>query len=97
MKWLKSGDLGTGLAIGLGAAILAPIVLPLAAAVVKPVLKGGIKAGLLVYEKGKVYVEEARENIEDLAAEAKSEMKEAEKAKLEAAGAKKPSTAKAGA
>ena len=68
------GNILTGLAIGAGVAILAPIVVPMVAAIVKPLAKSAIKGGILAFEKGKVAVAEAKEVVEDLVAEAKSEM-----------------------
>ncbi len=67
-------NVGTGLLIGAGAVLLAPIVVPVAAAVIKPLLKTAIKGGMLAYEGTKVSIAEAKESIEDLAAEAKSEI-----------------------
>jgi hypothetical protein len=72
--------LGSGLAIGAAAVLLAPIVLPVVGGVVKSLTKAGIKGGLIMYEKGKVAMAEAKESIEDLAAEAKAELDEAESA-----------------
>jgi hypothetical protein len=71
------GNLGTGLAIGAGAALLTPVVLPVLGALVKPVVKAAIKGGMLLYEKGEVLSAEVKETFEDLAAEAKSELKQA--------------------
>jgi hypothetical protein len=73
------GNLMTGLAIGIGAAILAPIVIPAVAAVAKPLAKAAIKGGFLLYERGKEAVAEAGEVIEDLVAETKAEIAEAQK------------------
>jgi esterase/lipase len=67
-------SLGTGLAIGVGAAILTPVAIPMIAAVVKPMAKAGIKSGILLYEKGRLLAEETKESMEDLTAEAKSEL-----------------------
>ncbi len=72
--------LGTGLAIGAVAVILAPVVLPVIGGVLKSLSKSAIKGGLIMYEKGKVAVAEARETLEDLTAEAKAEMAEEEPA-----------------
>jgi hypothetical protein len=69
-------NMGTGLVIGAAAVLLTPVVLPVAAGIVKSLAKAGIKGGLILYEKGKVAVEEAKETMEDLAAEAKSELAE---------------------
>lgn len=68
--------LGTGLAIGAVAVILGPVIVPVAAGVVKSLAKAGIKGGMILYEKGKVLAEETREAVEDLTAEAKSELAE---------------------
>jgi polyhydroxyalkanoate synthesis regulator phasin len=68
------GNLLSGLAIGVGAAILAPVVIPLVASIAKPLAKGVLKGGILVYEKGREVVSEVTEVVEDLAAEAKSEL-----------------------
>jgi hypothetical protein len=75
MAILDNGfKLGTGLAIGVGAIILAPVVIPAVAAIVKPLLKAGIKGGLVLYDKSIVAIAEAKEVIEDLAAEARAEV-----------------------
>jgi CO dehydrogenase/acetyl-CoA synthase alpha subunit len=63
-----------GLAIGIGAAVLAPIVVPILASIAKPLTKAVIKEGLILYDKGKESVAEAKETIEDLMAEAKAEI-----------------------
>ena len=65
---------GIGLAVGLGTVILAPVVIPALAGVAKPLAKEIIKGGLVAFEKGKVLVAEAKETLEDLAAEAQAEM-----------------------
>ena len=72
-------EVGTTLAIGLGVAILAPVVLPVVASVVKPIVKSGIKAGIMLVEKGRVIAEEAKESIEDITAEARTELSEGQK------------------
>ncbi|HXX58011.1 MAG TPA: DUF5132 domain-containing protein [Thermodesulfovibrionales bacterium] len=74
------GNVVTGLAIGIGAAVLAPAVLPVIASVAKPVAKAAIKGGIILFEKGKEAFAEAGEVVEDLVAEVKSELSEAEKA-----------------
>jgi hypothetical protein len=73
------GNVVTGLAIGIGAAILGPTVLPVLASVAKPVAKAAIKGGLVLFEKGKETFAEMGEVVEDLVAEAKSELSEAHK------------------
>jgi hypothetical protein len=72
--------LGTVLAVGVGAVVLAPLVSPAVARVTRPVLKSAIKGGLVVYERAKVVGAEALETIEDLAAEARAELAQQQKA-----------------
>ncbi|HUO76470.1 MAG TPA: DUF5132 domain-containing protein [Thermodesulfovibrionales bacterium] len=79
------GNVVTGLAIGIGAAVLGPAVLPVIASVAKPVAKAAIKGGIILYEKGKEAFAEMGEVVEDLVAEAKSEVEEAHKAAAAAA------------
>ncbi len=76
------GNILTGLAIGIGSAVLAPVLVPVLASVAKPLTKAAIKGGLIVFEKGKEVAAETREVLEDLVAEAKSELAEAEKGAL---------------
>ena len=71
------GNILTGIAFGIGAAVIAPIIIPILSAAVKPMAKVVIKEGILLYEKGKEMVEETRETIEDLVAEARSEVEAA--------------------
>ena len=66
---------GSGLAIGAASVILAPIVLPVVGGVLKSLTKAGIKGGMVLYEKGKLFAEEAKETVEDLTEEAKAELK----------------------
>jgi hypothetical protein len=75
------GNILTGLAIGIGASVIAPAVIPVLANVAKPLAKAAIKGGLMLYEKGMVTFAETKEVLEDLVAEAKSEIS------AEAAGA----------
>ena len=82
-------SVGTGLVIGGAAVLLAPVVTPVVGGVLRSLTKAGIKGGLIMYEKGKLAVAEARESLDDLAAEAKSEISEEHKAAEEAAKKKK--------
>ncbi len=66
-------DLWTGVAIGVGL-LVAPVVIPVVAAAAKPALKAIMKTGIMVYEKGCTMLAEGVEMVEDLAAEAKSEV-----------------------
>jgi hypothetical protein len=72
--------LGTVLAVGVGAAVLAPLVSPAIGRVTRPILKSAIKGGLLAYGKAKVLGAEALETLEDLAAEARTELAQQEAA-----------------
>lgn len=66
-------DLWTGVAVGVGL-LVAPVIIPIVAAAARPALKTILKAGIMVYERGCEMVAEGVEMIEDLAAEAKSEV-----------------------
>jgi hypothetical protein len=66
----------TGLAVGAGIVLLAPVALPVVASLLKPLAKAVIKGGLIAYEGARVSIDEARETLEDLAAEAKAEISE---------------------
>jgi hypothetical protein len=66
-------DLWTGVAVGVGL-LVAPVIIPMIVAAARPVVKAVIKGGFMVYEKGCEMVAEGVEMVEDLAAEAKSEV-----------------------
>jgi hypothetical protein len=74
MNFFKGMNLGTGIAIGVGAGLLAPIVIPAVTGAIRPLAKGILKGGMVMVEKGKVMCAEARETVEDLAAEARDEL-----------------------
>jgi hypothetical protein len=84
-------SLGTGLALGAAAVLLAPVLIPVVAGVVKSLAKAGIKGGMVLYEKGKVAAEEAKETIEDLAAEARAEL--SQESEVQVPAKKKKATA----
>jgi galactitol-specific phosphotransferase system IIC component len=73
---ILKGKIVTGLALGIGAAVVAPVVLPVLAAAAKPLAKAAIKSGILLYDKGKETFAELGEVVDDLIAEAKSEIVE---------------------
>lgn len=73
MKLINGFSAGS-LAVGAGIVLLAPVVIPIIGAVLKPLAKAIIKGGITAYESAKVSIAETKETIEDLAAEAKSEM-----------------------
>ncbi len=68
--------IGTGLAIGLVVIILAPAIAPAIAAVVRPMAKASIKSAIILYGKTLELIAEAKESVEDLAAEAQAELAE---------------------
>jgi hypothetical protein len=72
--------LGTGsaIAIGAGVVLLAPIVIPALASLMRPLAKAVIKGGMLAYENVRIAVAETTETIEDIAAEARSEISAAQ-------------------
>ena len=71
-----------GLVIGAGAVILAPILGPGLAKVGKPLAKSAVKGTILVYEKTKGVLAEAKEAFEDIVAESKAELAESETQKV---------------
>jgi hypothetical protein len=66
-------DMWTGVVIGVGL-LVAPVVIPMIAAAAKPALKAVMKGAFMVYEKGREAVAEGLEVVEDLVAEARSEV-----------------------
>jgi hypothetical protein len=70
-----------GLVLGAGAIVLAPFVSPPIAKAGKGVAKAAIKSGILVYEKSRSVLAEAGEAIEDMIAESKAELAEAQEQK----------------
>ena len=74
MKLLNGGLSVGSLAVGAGVVLLTPVIIPVVGTVLKPVAKAVIKGGLLAYEGAKVSIAETKETLEDLTAEAKSEM-----------------------
>lgn len=73
---LFKGDTGKGIAIGLAAAALTPVLVPVVAGVGRPFARAAVKGGLLFYEKSRETAAEMGEVLDDLVAEARSEMEE---------------------
>ncbi len=69
------------IAIGAAAVMFGPALLAMAGGAAKPLLKAGIKGSLLLYDRGKRLALEAKESLEDIAAEAKEEIAETPKPK----------------
>ena len=63
-------DIVTSLAVNLGMVLFVPVAVEMA----KPIVKLTIKTGITTYEKGKDTFHAAVEAVEDLIAEAKSEL-----------------------
>jgi len=74
MKFIPKSLTVGNVAIGVGIVILAPIVLPMIGSILKPVIKAAIKGSMMAYEGVRVAVAEAKESLEDLTAEARSEI-----------------------
>mgnify|MGYP000287747273 CR=1 FL=1 len=87
---LSAGTLST-MAVGAGVVLLAPVVVPIVASVMKPMVKAVFKGGILAYENARIAVAETKETIEDIAAEARSEMAAVQEqtAKMAKSGSKK--------
>ena len=62
---------------GLAAIVLLPVIVPVAGQVAKPIAKAAIKGGIVLYQQGKGVIAEVGETLEDIIAEAKSELTEA--------------------
>ncbi len=71
---IKIGMNLESLALGAAAILFGPAILTTVAGIARSLLKSGIKGGVLVYDKSKEMLAEARESIEDIAAEAKAEV-----------------------
>ena len=74
MKIWNGGLSVGGLAAGAGVVLLAPVIVPVIGSILKPLAKAVIKGGILAYEGTKLTIAETKETVEDLAAEAKSEI-----------------------
>ena len=72
-----AGTVGVGVVVGLAAAVLAPVLMPVVVNVGRPLLKGAIKGAIMAYGRGQEVVGELGETIEDLTAEARSELRHA--------------------
>lgn len=69
---------------GIATVVLLPVLIPVVASAGKPLAKAAIKGGILLYEKSKGVIAEVGETWEDLVAEAKAELAEAERVEAEA-------------
>jgi hypothetical protein len=73
---LIKNDLAKGIAIGLGVAAAGVLLAP----ALRPVTRGALKSGILLVEKGREFMAEASEQLEDLVAEVRAELAEHEMA-----------------
>jgi hypothetical protein len=76
MRILGSSISVGSIAMGAGVVLLAPVVIPVVGAILKPAAKAVIKGGIMAYEGAKLSLAETKETIEDLTAEAKSEIQQ---------------------
>ncbi|MGK7952062.1 MAG: DUF5132 domain-containing protein, partial [Xenococcaceae cyanobacterium] len=73
---------------GIAAIVLLPVLVPVAAGKIgKPIAKATIKGGIVLYEKGKGVIAEVGESLEDIIAESKAELAEAQAERAEMAAA----------
>jgi hypothetical protein len=70
---------------GIAAIVLLPILIPVAGGVGKSLAKATVKGGIVLYEKGKGVVAEIGETFEDIVAEARAELAEAQQKEMEPA------------
>lgn len=85
---LKNGT-SLGVAIGLGAAVIAAAIvpaLPVIARAGRPAARSAIKQGLALVERGREVMAEAGEELEDLLAEVREELRQERKAHSSNAG-----------
>lgn len=71
---LLKTDLGKGVAIGLGLGSLALALAP----VLRPAAKNAVRSGLLLMDKGREWVVEACDSIEDIVAGVRANVSEAQ-------------------
>jgi hypothetical protein len=90
---LLKGNAAVGLAVGIAVAVLLPVILPAIARAAKPFAKAVIKSGLVVYDKGRETFAEISEVVEDVVAEAKSEIEQEHAATVTSAPAAGESSA----
>lgn len=71
---------------GIAAIALLPFLAPVVAGAGKPLAKATIKGGILLYEKSRSVIAEVGEALEDIVAEAKAELSEAQAEESESVG-----------
>ena len=71
---IGKGNFNTAL-LGLGVAIVAPAVLPTVTSMLRPLVKAVVKGGVAVYDAAREGIAEAGDEIDDLVAESRTEMR----------------------
>jgi hypothetical protein len=74
MNPFKSNGMATGIAMGVGFFLLAPVAARMLSGAGRPLLKETLKGGMILYNRGRVMLAEARESLEDLTAEARADL-----------------------
>lgn len=69
---LFKNDVAKGVAIGLGVAAAGLMLAP----ALRPVTRAAMKSGILLFEKGREWMAEASEQLEDMVAEVRAELAE---------------------
>jgi hypothetical protein len=64
-----------GIALGVGVALLVPIAAVTLAPVIRPVARNALKAGALTIERGREFLAETTEMVEDIVAETRAELR----------------------
>ena len=75
---LVKGPLGKGILLGITAVVLAPIILPVVTRAARPLASAAVKTGMILYERGREAVAEAKEVFEDVVAEVCAELAQGE-------------------
>jgi hypothetical protein len=83
---LMKSDLTKGIAIGVAATAVTSLLAPALAGVGRPLARTAIKTGIILYERGRELVAEMGETFDDLVAEVRAELSEAEAAQTQAKG-----------
>lgn len=90
------GGLLLGLIVGAGAGFALPVIAPSVGKAARPKVKAAVRAGLLAFERGRVALEDLREQADDLVAETMAEMESLREAAPQAQSSPAPSTRGAG-
>ena len=78
LQEILNNDMAKGAAIGFGVAAVAAATLPVIFTLARPFAREALKSGILLMEKGRELLSEAGEGFEDLVAEVKTELAQAQ-------------------